>query len=162
MRLADFPSGGSLFIDANCLIYHFLDTYPVCTSTLHRSELGEINTLTSVTVVAEIRHRLMILEASTRFRLPPRKVLAYLKRHPDQVRALRTCVEAVESLKALRVEILTPSTEILLASQQIGADHGLLTNDALVVATMRAHRLVHLAINDTDFTRVPGLTLWRP
>ena len=116
MRLADFPSGRSLFIDANCFLYHFLGTHSICTSTLHRSELGEISAFTSVPVLAEVRHRLMILEASERFHLLPRKVLAYLKRHPGQIRLLRTCVEAIESLGSLRVTVLSPSPEIFLAS----------------------------------------------
>ena len=162
MRLVDFPSGASLFIDANCLLYHFLDSHPSCTYTLHRSELGEIRTFTSLPVLAEVRHRLMVLEASSRFGLPPRKVLAYLKRHSDRIKLLRTAVEAVESLNLLRVEVLVPSTEIFLASQRIGEECGLLTIDALTVAIMRARHLVHLASNDNDFARVPGLTLWRP
>jgi predicted nucleic acid-binding protein len=38
----------------------------------------------------------------------------------------------------------------------------LLTGDALIVAVMQAHGLSHLASNDTDFDRVPGLTRYAP
>ncbi len=38
----------------------------------------------------------------------------------------------------------------------------LLTNDALIVATMTRHRLAHLASNDADFERVHDLTVWKP
>ena len=162
MRLASFPSGQSLFIDANCLVYHFLGTHPQCTAILHRAEIRDIAAFTSVVVVAELRHRLMILEASDRLRLPPRKVLAFLKRHPGRIRSLHACVKAVDSLSALQVASLPLTAEIILASQQISGDYGLLTNDALIVATMRAHRLTHLASNDADFTHVPTISLWRP
>jgi predicted nucleic acid-binding protein len=40
--------------------------------------------------------------------------------------------------------------------------HGLLSNDALVVAIMEAHGLSHLASNDADFDRVPGITRYAP
>jgi len=162
VRLADFPSGGSLFFDANCLLYHFLNTRPICTHTLHRAEIGDIRALTSVSVLGEVRHRLLVLEASGRFGLPPRKALTYLRRHPDAIRMLPAANEAVETLNALRVDVVPVTMKIFLASQRISDAFGLLTTDALIIATMRASRLVHLASNDTDFTRVPGITLWRP
>ncbi|MEK7414628.1 MAG: PIN domain-containing protein [Planctomycetota bacterium] len=161
-RLAEFPSGGSVFLDANTLVYHFVNVHPSCTYTLHRSEIGDITALTSVPVVAETRHRLMVLEARERFSLSPRKVLAYLKRHPEQVKVLRACVEAVESLSLLRIKVVSPSLDTVLASQRIGSEYGLLTNDALLIAVMREHHLTHLASNDTDFLPVPDITLWRP
>jgi predicted nucleic acid-binding protein len=45
-----------------------------------------------------------------------------------------------------------------LASKQFE----LLNGDALVVAVMQAHGLTHLASNDADFDRVPGLTRYTP
>jgi predicted nucleic acid-binding protein len=38
----------------------------------------------------------------------------------------------------------------------------LLTTDAVIIATMRRHRISHLISNDRDFLRIPGITLWRP
>jgi predicted nucleic acid-binding protein len=37
-----------------------------------------------------------------------------------------------------------------------------LTNDAMVVAVMRANGLTNLANHDADFDRVPGLTRYAP
>jgi predicted nucleic acid-binding protein len=39
---------------------------------------------------------------------------------------------------------------------------GLLCGDALVVAIMQAHGLTHLASNDADFDRVPGIIRYEP
>jgi len=44
----------------------------------------------------------------------------------------------------------------------ISRQTGLLTNDALVVSTMQANGLTHLASNDADFDRVPGITRYAP
>ena len=40
--------------------------------------------------------------------------------------------------------------------------HGLLHNDALIVAVMQANSLTNLASEDDDFDRVPGLTRYAP
>ena len=63
--LAAFPSGHRAFIDANIFIYHFTQT-PLtasCTAFLQRVEMGDIQGITSVAILAEVAHRLMILEA---------------------------------------------------------------------------------------------------
>jgi predicted nucleic acid-binding protein len=39
---------------------------------------------------------------------------------------------------------------------------GLLSNDALIVAVMRANGLTKLASEDADFDRVPGITRYAP
>ena len=40
--------------------------------------------------------------------------------------------------------------------------HGLLTNDALIVAIMQDHGLTQLASNDADFDHVSGITRFGP
>jgi predicted nucleic acid-binding protein len=40
--------------------------------------------------------------------------------------------------------------------------HNLLATDAVHVAAMRKENIIHLASNDTDFSRVDFLHLWRP
>ena len=42
------------------------------------------------------------------------------------------------------------------------AQCGLLTNDALIAAVMRAGGLTRIASHDTDFDRVPGITRYGP
>ena len=62
--LAALPSGGRVFIDANIFIYHFTHTplTAACTKFLQRVEVGDIEGITSVITLAEVAHRLMILE----------------------------------------------------------------------------------------------------
>jgi len=38
----------------------------------------------------------------------------------------------------------------------------LLLGDASIVPQMQRHGIVHLATNDDDFDRVPGITVWKP
>ena len=36
MRLVEFPAGQPIFLDANCLVYHFTGAYPSCAHLLDR------------------------------------------------------------------------------------------------------------------------------
>jgi len=38
----------------------------------------------------------------------------------------------------------------------------MLTNDALLIVLVQNHSLSHLASNDADFDRVPGITRYAP
>jgi predicted nucleic acid-binding protein len=40
--------------------------------------------------------------------------------------------------------------------------HGLLTNDAIIVALMQSHGFAQLTSADDDFDRVPGITRFNP
>src|SRR5919109_627334 len=88
--LAALPSGRRVFIDANIFIYHFAQT-PLsapCTAFLRRVEIGDIQGTTSVVVLAEVAHRLMVLEAIAAFGFPSRTAVKQLKEHPALVKQL--------------------------------------------------------------------------
>jgi predicted nucleic acid-binding protein len=44
----------------------------------------------------------------------------------------------------------------------LSEQHGLLANNALIVAVMHNHGLINLASHDGDFDRVAGLTRFAP
>ncbi|MCX6699391.1 MAG: type II toxin-antitoxin system VapC family toxin [Methanomicrobiales archaeon] len=41
-------------------------------------------------------------------------------------------------------------------------EHHLLITDAIHVAAMNKEKVTHIASNDKDFSRVPGLSVWKP
>jgi predicted nucleic acid-binding protein len=71
-------------------------------------------------------------------------------------------LEVCDRLLQLRLAILRNEAGMLpavVAAAQIGK---LLLGDANIVVQMQAHGIVHLATNDDDFDRVPGITVWKP
>jgi predicted nucleic acid-binding protein len=60
------------------------------------------------------------------------------------------------------VRILTIPPHLIAAAAAVSIQHGLLTNDALVVAVMEANGLTNIASSDADFDRVPWLTRYAP
>ena len=161
-RLDALPAGAGVFIDANIFLGHFLNQSRPCTTFLERLWNREIAGLTSVLVVSEVRHGLLRAEVSARQRLPSRLGLRYLRDHPDVIARLPETRRALIELRSWPLRLVTVTHGQLWNACRLSERFGLLTNDALHLATMRAHHLTHLASNDTDFARVPGLTLWRP
>jgi predicted nucleic acid-binding protein len=68
----------------------------------------------------------------------------------------------VEAVLQSSLQVLTIPPSLLGAATVLSQRHGLLTNDALVVAVMQANGLTRLASHDADFDRVPGVTRYAP
>ena len=160
--LSRFPAGRKIFIDANIFIYHFLGLKDDCSQLLGHVENKEITAFASVIVLAEVWHRLMIAEAIESYGLTPRKAVSYLNNHPDIVRKLSRCHEAIASISRMRVKIWPLTQKTFVLAQGISHQYGLLTNDALNAALMRLHRVEDIATNDDDFLRIKDVKVWRP
>jgi predicted nucleic acid-binding protein len=160
----DFEDGVIVFLDANILAYAVVEekdfTAP-CQDLLRRVETGRISAWSASFAVADALHKVMLAEA--RLRLPDEvNVGRYLQRHPETVRSLVFARAAAAQFAQLPLQLLPLGAHSLVDAMDVSRQHGLLTNDALIVALMERHGLVHLATNDDDFDRVPGITVWKP
>ena len=165
MIFADLLAGDAVFLDANTLIYHFTTdpAYgPACTQLLQRIDIREVRGLTSTHVLTEAAHRIMTIEAIAVFSWPVAGIAPRLRRHPGQVRQFAGFRQAVESVLQSPIQVLTIPPALVAAAAIVSQQHGLLSNDALIVAVMQANGLTCLASNDADFDRVPGLTRYAP
>jgi len=162
--LAILPSGTRVFIDANVFIYHFTQAplTSACTSFLQRVEAGDLQGITSVVILAEVAHRLMILEAIRSLGLSPRTAVKKLKEQPDLVRQLSHYKVVTERIPSFNVMVEPVTFDHCRTAQSLSVLHGLLTNDSLSAAVMQALGMTDIASNDPDLTAVPDLTIWRP
>lgn len=165
MTLAEVPSATDIFIDANIFVYHFsgpTELTPACSAFLRRIEDHDLVGFTSLTVVAEVLHRLMIIEATETLHVEARQAVRYLKEHPSEIGKLTRHLVVPDKIQAIGVQIIAPTLEDLLRSKEEKLALGFLTNDAINVAVMKRHHLAHIATNDPDFERVASLKVWRP
>lgn len=165
MTFADLPPGTSVFVDANTFTYHFQPHPvfgPVCSDLLERIEHQELRGLTSSTVLTEVAHRLMTMEACMEFRWPFSGIAQRLKRHPAEVQRLVRFQRAIEEIPRYGIEVLSVPPSLVQVGTAISQETGLLSNDALLVAVMRHYGLSHLASHDADFDRVPDLLRYAP
>ena len=119
--------------------------------------------VTSIFVLNEVFHKMMMLEACDRFNIGMGRAVRYLKDNPQVISSLTTCrenIERIEHINNLRV-IEVPSR---LFSKAINFSwrYGMLTTDAIHVATMHEYNIKTIATNDRDFERVSWLKVWKP
>jgi len=63
---------------------------------------------------------------------------------------------------AIGVEIIPIDIRGIEKSQQMKAQYGVLSNDALVLQVMKDFNILLLASNDSDFEKVDFITLYKP
>jgi predicted nucleic acid-binding protein len=165
MTFADIPAGVSVFFDANIFVYYF-GPHPnfsaACAALLERVEHQEILGFTSSHVLSDMAHRLMTFEAAALFGWPQQGLANRLKRHPAEVSQLQRYRSAIDEVALVGVQVVPTTGRLVSLAADVSRQTGLLSNDALIVAMMREHSLTHLASNDADFDRVPGITRYAP
>jgi predicted nucleic acid-binding protein len=129
---------------------------------LQRIENQEIQGYTSTAMLTETAHRLMTLEAQTRFGWSSGKIVRRLKQNPGAFQGLTGFRRAIERLHQSRIQVLTIPAALVVTATALSQQFGLLITDALIMAVMQANGLTRLASSDTDFDRVPGTTRYAP
>ena len=165
MTFDDIPSGAVVFIDANCLVYAATSEPQYgasCQRLLEQVENRLLQGCTSAHVLGELSHRLMTIEAALTLGRPMTGIANWLRRNPAEVQRLSQYRLSIDDLLTIPIPILPVTGTLLSRAADVSRLHGLLTNDALIVAIMHVHGLTHLASNDADFDRVPGIMRYSP
>lgn len=165
MILDDLQSGETVFVDANILIYYF-QPHPVwgapCRLLLRRIENHDLDGFTSTHVLTEMMHRLMTLEAAASFGWPTSGIGNRLRSNPKQAQQLSLFRSAAQDVVKSQIQMLTITPNTIVRAAELCQQHGLLTNDVVILAVMEAYGLSRLASSDADFDRVPGVVRYAP
>lgn len=165
MIYADLPASATVFVDAGVFIHHFEPNAlygPAATQFLERIEKQELNGLTATHLVSEVAHRLMTIEAMQAFGWKSAGIALRLRNHPAQVQTLKRFRQAIQEIPLFCIRILPIDAAWLDLAAEISQQTGLLHNDALIIAVMRAHGFTNLPSAGPDFDRVPGITRYAP
>lgn len=161
----ELPDGTACFLDANILYYALVPTPGVsshCLALLDRVIVGRITASVSVHVFSETIHKVMTSEAAQLTGRDRSGMVGYLAKHPETIKRLVEYPQAMERLGIVPMIVLPLDDQLLRSAAHIAVQHGLLTNDAIIVALMQRHGITHLVTNDDDFDSVPGITVWKP
>ena len=158
--------GAVLFVDTNIFLYGILGHWrhgEVCKTFLEKVNKGGYTGVISVLVCNEIFHRVMIAEVVEKYRIEPKYAVSYLKNNWDVVKDLNkawSIMEIIERIENLRVvEVDDGIFDVALSYSR---KYGLLSNDAIHLATMKKHEITNIATNDSDFERVERVKVWKP
>lgn len=162
MTFDEIPDIARIFIDANIFIYHFGGQSDECRNLLARCARRELVGHTSTFVLAEVLHRLMIAEAIEKGLTPGKNAVQKLSEKPELVKQLERYNENIKRIGQMNIVISSLTESIIATSEAIRKEFGLLTNDSLIVATMRELDISNLISADKGFARVPAIRLYSP
>jgi len=157
MGPSELPAGAEVGVDANVFILHFCGRSPESTAFLRWVEAGEVRAFTTQEVLAEVMHRLMVLEAVAAGAVSGGNPARSLRRKPDIVKELHRYYDDTSAISAMGVRVLPPPVNPLDESHRFRRDAGLLTNDSLLAAVMGESGVRVLVTGDRDFLRVADL-----
>jgi len=164
--LDSIPAQVAVMIDANILVYALFpqaSQHTSCKHLLERGALGDLSLHIVISATADVIHRAMVLEILEQgIQKKSTDAVAYLKQYPRTVSQLTRYKTILRDITQARIAILPLTYRDLHASRQFRDIYGLLTNDSLIVAVMQRERIQFLATNDTDFERIPGITVRQP
>jgi predicted nucleic acid-binding protein len=160
-RLSDIPTEARVLIDANIFVYAANGNSHECEEFLQRCSRQELRGITTFEILSETCHRLMIDEAMAT-RLISRPSVSQLRNRPDTVSKLGAYWRHLSLLLNLNILRLPLDEGRFRDGQPLRQAYGLLTNDSFLLAGAVRYAINHLATNDTDFERVPWLTVYKP
>jgi predicted nucleic acid-binding protein len=99
----------------------------------------------------------MSLEACATFGWPYTGIAQRLNRHPNEVQKLVRFRQAVETIVAVGVQLIAVLPQHVIAALAMSQRHGLLSNDALILALLQDQGLSQIASYDQDFDRVSNI-----
>ncbi|HEV2196344.1 MAG TPA: type II toxin-antitoxin system VapC family toxin [Candidatus Acidoferrum sp.] len=159
--LSSIPPGTNILIDTNIFVYGLTAQSSQCKTFLERCSTEEIFGITLFEVVHEATHALMIAEGRAKAwytKAGP----DYLKNHPGQVKTLSDYWHNTERVLALNIVFLPMEKNIVVGAQTERVKAGLLTNDSIIVATMREYGISRIATRDNQFDSVGGIVVFSP
>lgn len=159
------PTDAKVFIDSNIFIYHFLGNHILsgsCTNLLKNIEDGIYHGYTSVVVLKEVLHILMLSDAIELYDLKPNSAVTYLEKHPEIVKNLTKSSDSIEKIEQMNIVILPLTNIDIIKSRIIRENYGLLTNDSVNLFLMQNHNIPYIATNDSDFDNIKHSHIWKP
>ena len=158
---ASVPAGSDVLIDANILIYGLLRSSAQCVTFLERCNSEELYGYTTVEVVNEVCHRLMIYEATAKG-LTSRPSASAVRSLGSRIQQLTDYWTQTERVIAGNFLIMPLDELRVVGAARLRRAFPLLTNDSLLLAAADQFGIPALASNDTDFAAVPWLQIYRP
>jgi len=162
MKLDEIKAGSEVFIDANIFIYHFTGVSDECCDFLNRCEQGDLTAITSVNVILEVLHRLMMVEAVKKNLVKPPNIVKKLSKDPSKVKGLNEYFVNTQKISEMGIEIKPVTFGTIIKSQMIRLAYGLMVNDSVIAASMQEEGIKLLATNDTGFEIIDEILVCSP
>ena len=162
MNLNDIRKSEIVLLDANIFIYGTLEKSQQCRKLLRRCAERDVIGVAGTQQLAEIMHRLMMIEARENEWLTGGNPVRSLSERPERVRSLGRYAEAVKGFLAVGFRFEPLIKEDFPIALLLQRQHGLLTNDALLLALADRLRIQSIASTGKSFAAVREIILYEP
>lgn len=159
--LPTMPLGIDVFLDANIMIYGVNSQSMECRALLERCAREDVVGITSVEVINEVTHRLMLGEALAKGFIA-RAQVNLLRRRVGTISQLTEYWRQVSGILQMNLLVLDLDVSRLHRAAALRGAHGLMTNDSMVLAALDEYGVECLATADGDFDHVPAITVYKP
>ena len=162
MKLTEIKTGSDIFVDSNIFIYHFTGVSDECSNFLSRCERGELIAMTTVNVILEVLHRLMMVEAIRKNLVKPPNVVKKLSKAPQKLKRLNEYFINTEKIQDMGIAIKPLIFATIVKSHMVRLASGLMVNDSIIIASMKQEGVKLLATNDKAFKKVDEIHVCTP
>ena len=159
--LAGLPAGVLVLIDANIFVYAFRGLSAECERFLERCVAQRVFGATTLEVVNDVCHRLMLAEAVDEGVIG-RPAAVALAGKRDAIKRLHRYWPLTLQIFEMNIAVLALEEPRVRRAHIVRASHGLLTTDSLLVAAAEEKRITNLVTLDSDFDQIAGLTIYKP
>lgn len=160
--LETIKPGSLIFVDATIFVYHFTGTSENCRELLKHCEAGKIMGVSSVVVLAEVAHRLMMIEAVMKGIVSRGNLARKMAENPAAIKGLTIYQEQVDRIPLMGIRIEPLDLSIVLRSAELRRQYGLMVNDSLVAMSAIDIQADGIATADTDFDTLRELSVFHP
>jgi predicted nucleic acid-binding protein len=159
--LRDLSSGTVAVIDANIFIYALRRLSPQCQNLLERCRAQEVFGVTTLEVINEVSHRLMLAEAVEEA-IISRPVATLLAGRHDSIARLQRYWTLTAQIFQMNLAVIPLDEPRVRRAQAVRASYGLLTMDSLLVAAAEDNGTTSFVTLDSDFDDISALTVYKP
>ena len=159
MTIESIPAGSRCCIDANVLIYAERGHSKQAKALLARCAEAAIVGIIPLAALAEVCHRLMLIEARSTGKLAGSNPARKLAARPELVQSLHLYRTKLEDLLEMGLRIEAQSSADFMRALDLQSEHGLLTTDSLILATALRVEADHLVTTDRAFRAAQGITV---
>jgi hypothetical protein len=158
--------GKTVFIDANIFLTIIFEAPNAATPSvqfLEHIHNGVIYGATSVIVLNEIVHRLLVAEVVRGAHISAESAVSFLKSHPQYIQDASTVWNLIDDIRKIQnLKIYGISENTFALTIEVMRRSGLLSNDALHIACMKENSIDTIATYDRDFERIPQIKILKP
>ncbi|MBM3298099.1 MAG: type II toxin-antitoxin system VapC family toxin [Candidatus Aminicenantes bacterium] len=160
--LPSIPAGSWVAVDTNILIYVNQGRSPQCVGFLGRCAGSELQGVVPASMLAELVHALMLIEARENHWIERGNPARSLAERPDLVRRLSRYEASLREFSAIGLRVEPVGEGDFWEAVRIQREAGLLTNDALLLAVARRLNCEAVASADRRIAAAPGFKVYSP